>query len=151
MEVFHREALAADMAEKILVVAPTSAAGSGLFLAAPRRTGKSTFLANLILALRVRQSLLALPGVRLEDIQRVASHPQALAQCRGFLEQHRWQLVERATTSGAARQLSEERDAACAVVASARAGALYGLTVLAADIEDDPENTTRFAVLRRLG
>jgi len=44
MEVFHREALAADMAEKILVIAPTSAAGSGLFLAAPRRTGKSTFL-----------------------------------------------------------------------------------------------------------
>ncbi|HET7863938.1 MAG TPA: ATP-binding protein [Burkholderiaceae bacterium] len=44
MEVFHREALAASMAEQILVVSPTSAAGAGLFLAAPRRTGKSTFL-----------------------------------------------------------------------------------------------------------
>lgn len=44
MEVFHREALAADMAGKLLVVAPTSASSSGLFLAAPRRTGKSTFL-----------------------------------------------------------------------------------------------------------
>lgn len=44
MEVFHREALAASMAEQILAVSPTSAAGAGLFLAAPRRTGKSTFL-----------------------------------------------------------------------------------------------------------
>lgn len=44
MEIFHRTALAADMAGKILFVSPTSASSSGLFLAAPRRTGKSTFL-----------------------------------------------------------------------------------------------------------
>ncbi|KPF42987.1 ATPase [beta proteobacterium AAP121] len=44
MDVFHREALAADLASKVLFLAPTSASGSGLFLAAPRRTGKSTFL-----------------------------------------------------------------------------------------------------------
>jgi len=102
------------------------------------------------LALRVRQALLALPGVRLEDVRRVASHPQALAQCSNLLQRHDWQLVARGTTSGAARQLAEERDTTCAVVASARAGALYGLAVLADGIEDDPENTTRFAVLRRL-
>jgi prephenate dehydratase len=102
------------------------------------------------LALRVRQALLALPGVRLEDVRRVASHPQALAQCSGFLQQHGWEFVPRGTTSGAARQLSEERDASCAVVASERTAALYGLQVLADSIEDDPGNTTRFAVLRRL-
>ena len=102
------------------------------------------------LALRVRQNLLALPGVRLEDIRRVASHPQALAQCSKLLEKHGWELVSRGTTSGAARQLSEERDATCAVIASATTAGLYGLSVLARDVEDDPENTTRFAVLRRL-
>lgn len=101
-------------------------------------------------AVRVRQALLALPGVRLEDIRRVASHPQALAQCALFLQQHPWELVTRGTTSGAARQLSEERDAGCAVVASAATADIYGLALLAEGIEDDPENTTRFAVIRRL-
>ena len=131
-------------------VVPLHNSRAGMVEEVVRLIARSSLQVADRLALRVRQSLLALPGVRLEDIQRVASHPQALAQCSGFLEQHRWDLVERATTSGAARQLSEERDSVCAVVASARAGALYGLTVLAADIEDDPENTTRFAVLRRL-
>jgi len=101
-------------------------------------------------AVRVRQALLALPGVRLEDIRRVASHPQALAQCALFLQRHPWELVTRGTTSGAARQLSEERDAACAVIASAATADIYGLALLADGIEDDPDNTTRFAVVRRL-
>ncbi len=102
------------------------------------------------LALRVRQNLLVLPGVRLEDIRRVASHPQALAQCSRLLKEHGWELVPRSTTSSAARQLAEERDPSCAVVASAKAAEIHGLAVLAPGIEDDPENTTRFAVLRRL-
>ena len=100
------------------------------------------------LALRVRQNLLAVPGARLADIRRVASHPQALAQCSRLLEQHGWERISRSTTSGAARQLAEERDPSSAVIASARAGEIHGLTVLATGIEDDPENTTRFAVLR---
>jgi prephenate dehydratase len=102
------------------------------------------------LALRVRQNLLALPGVRLKDIRRVASHPQALAQCSKLLERHGWELVPRSSTSSAARQLSQEGDRSGAVVASAAAAQLYGLSVVAADIEDDPENTTRFVVLRTL-
>ena len=101
------------------------------------------------LALRVRQSLLALPGVRLEEIRRVASHPQALAQCSEFLQRHGWEPVARGTTSGAARQLAEEGDRSCAVVARAAAAEIYGLVVLAEGIEDDPDNTTRFAVIRR--
>ena len=103
------------------------------------------------LALRVRQNLLALPGVRVEEIRRVASHPQALAQCSKLLQRHGWELVARSATSSAARQLAEEADRTCAVVASAAAARLHGLAVLAQDIEDDPENTTRFAVLRRAG
>ena len=100
------------------------------------------------LPLRIRQNLLALPGVRLEDIRRVASHPQALAQCSKLLQRHGWELVARSATSSAARQLSEEKDRSSAVIASATAARLYGLSVVAADVEDDPENTTRFVVLR---
>jgi prephenate dehydratase len=102
-------------------------------------------------AVRVRQSLLALPGVRLDDIRRVASHPQALAQCSRFLQQYRWELIPRGTTSGAAHQLAKEGDRACAVVARAATAEIYGLNVLAEAIEDDPDNTTRFAILRRIG
>ena len=101
------------------------------------------------LALRVRQCLLASPGARLDDIRRVASHPQALAQCSRWIEPRGWELLARTSTSSAARQLSEDRDPACAVIASAAAGRIYGLTVLAEGIEDDAENTTRFAVLRK--
>lgn len=102
------------------------------------------------LALRVRQNLLALPGVRLDEIRRVASHPQALAQCSKLIQKHGWELVARAATSSAAKQLSEEKDRGCAVIASTAAARLYGLSVLATAIEDDPENTTRFVVLRAL-
>ncbi len=103
------------------------------------------------IALRVRQCLLSLPGAGLGDIRRVASHPQALAQCSTFIQRHGWELVPRSATSIAARQLSQERDPSCAVIASAAAATLYGLAVLSEGIEDDPENTTRFAVLRRPG
>ena len=111
---------------------------------------KSRLQVSERLALRVRQNLLALPGVRLEDVRKVASHPQALAQCSRLLEGRGWELVARPSTSGAARQLAEEKDRSCAVIASAAAAALYGLAVLAESVQDDPENTTRFAVLRRL-
>src|SRR5262249_48314230 len=103
------------------------------------------------LALRVRQNLLALPGVRLGDIRRVASHPQALAQCSKLLQKHGWDLVPRSAPSTAAPQRSRGGAGGCAGPAGARAARLYGLNVLASDVEDDPENTTRFAVLRALG
>jgi len=114
-----------------------------------RLLARSSLQVSDRLALRVRQSLLALPGVRLEDIRRVASHPLALAQCSRLIQQHGWEPVARSNTSVAARQLAEDRDPACAVIASAAAARLHGLAVLAEGVEDDPENTTRFAVLRR--
>ena len=132
-------------------VVPLHNSRAGMVEEVVRLLAKSNLQVEDRVALRVRQALLALPGVRLGDIRRVASHPQALAQCSTLVQKHGWELVARGTTSGAARQLSEEHDATCAVIASAATAGLYGLNVLAAGIEDDPENTTRFAVLRRLG
>jgi len=132
-------------------VVPLHNSRAGMVEEVVRLLAKSQLQVTDRVALRVRQALLAVPGVRLEDIRRVASHPQALAQCSRFLQQQPWELVARGTTSGAARQLSEEQDPSCAVVASAATAGIYGLALLAEGIEDDPENTTRFAVLRRVG
>lgn len=101
------------------------------------------------LALRIHQCLLGLPGTRMDEVERVTSHPHALAQCSQFLGRHDWTLVPAENTAIAARRLSLEQTARTAVVASRRAAELYGLTILAQDIEDDGENTTRFAVVRR--
>lgn len=101
------------------------------------------------LLLPVRHHLLALPGTELADVERVASHWQALAQCERFLSSRRWTLVAAADTAGAARELSQAGDRRLAVIASRAAAARYGLAVLAGDIQDDPGNTTRFAVIAR--
>lgn len=95
----------------------------------------------------VRQQLMALPGVELEDVEVVASHPMALGQCRIFLERLGVREEEAFDTAGAARDLAASRDRRRAVIAARAAAALYGLTILAPDIQDDPSNWTRFLFL----
>jgi prephenate dehydratase len=143
------EAVASGTAERGVV--PLHNSRAGMVEEVVRLLAKSPLQVADRVALRVRHALLALPGCPIEDIRRVASHPQALVQCSEFLQRYGWELVARGTTSGAARQLSEERDAACAVIASAATAEIYGLALLAEGIEDDPENTTRFAVIRSIG
>ena len=98
---------------------------------------------------RVNHQLLALPGVRLEDVRRVHSHPQALAQCDGFLAQRHLTPVPAFDTAGAAQELRERGSRDEAVIASKRAGELYGLEVLVNGIEDETFNYTRFLVLSK--
>jgi prephenate dehydratase len=98
---------------------------------------------------RVNHHLLALPGVKLEAIKRVHSHPQALAQCDGFLAGRHLTPVPAFDTAGAAQELLERGATDEAVIASKRAGELYGLEVLAAGIEDEAFNFTRFLVLSK--
>ena len=97
--------------------------------------------------LRVRHALLASPGVRLEDLRRVCSHPQALAQCERFLTRHNLEPVPAYDTAGAARELAAHPEADGGVIASALAAEIYGVEVLAEGIEDVPWNHTRFFVL----
>jgi prephenate dehydratase len=98
----------------------------------------------------VHLCLMALPGARLEQLQRVLSHPAALAQCRIFLARHDWlEPVQHADTAGAARDVSAARALTDAAVASDVAAGRYGLEILARGIEDLPANWTRFVVIGR--
>jgi prephenate dehydratase len=97
--------------------------------------------------LRVRHMLMAPAGTALEEIERVRSHPQALAQCQRYLERHGLTPEPSFDTAGAARALSDEPDPGVAVVASALAADLYDLEILDPDIEDYAFNYTRFFVL----
>ncbi len=99
--------------------------------------------------LRVRHCLVAPEGTRFEDVREVVSHPQALAQCDGFLAAHGLSAVAATDTAGAARELSENPVPGRAAIASERAAARYGLVVLKRGIEDFAFNYTRFFVLSR--
>jgi len=98
---------------------------------------------------RVRINLLALPGTKLEEITHAMSHTMLLGQCRGFLVEHGIHRVTGADTAGSARQVAEERKPQIGALASELAGEIYGLDVLARDIEDEGNNTTRFLIMSR--
>ncbi|HHB90694.1 MAG TPA: prephenate dehydratase [Anaerolineae bacterium] len=99
--------------------------------------------------LRVRHNLLAPPGTRLEDIQEVRSHPQALAQCERFLNRHGWRARPWYDTAGSAKDLAENPVPGVAVIASQLAAQIYGLEILAPGIEDLVFNYTRFFIISR--
>mgnify|MGYP003461822745 FL=1 len=98
--------------------------------------------------LRVHQYLLSRTG-RIEDVERVYSHPQSLAQCKSWLRQHvpNAERLPVASNAEAARRSRTADDAAA--IAGESAGKVYGLKVVAGPIEDRPDNTTRFLVLGR--
>jgi prephenate dehydratase len=97
--------------------------------------------------IRVDHALLALPGTRIVDVTRVASHPAALAQCQEFLATLDAEVVPVYDTAGAAKRIADERRAGEAAVAGERAGEVYGLEALARKIQDDEHNFTRFAAV----
>lgn len=99
--------------------------------------------------LRVSHCLLALPGVRLEEIRRVFSHPQALAQCEASLTSLGVERVAEADTAGSARLVRETGDRQSAALASRRAAEVYQLEILEEHMEDNLANFTRFLALAR--
>jgi len=99
--------------------------------------------------LPIVQCLLGKPGTRMEDIQTISSHPQALGQCRRFIEQRlpKAQVKAALSTSAAVEQmLSEEHGAA---IANRRAAQLYGAEILVEGVQDSASNETRFVVLAK--
>jgi prephenate dehydratase len=99
--------------------------------------------------LRIEMNLLGLPGTTLADIRSVQSLSVALGQCRGFIQRHRLKTISGGDTAGSAREVAEMKDPSVAAIASRIAGEIYGLEVLAANIEDAAHNTTRFLVMSR--
>jgi prephenate dehydratase len=99
----------------------------------------------------VRLALLALPGQAIESIERVYSHAQALAQADEFLRSRDWQILTTYNTAGAARMIADRREHGAAAIASPRVADLYGLQVIAADVQSGDDNRTRFAILAREG
>ena len=98
---------------------------------------------------RVRICLLGLPGARLEDITDVRAHLVLLPQSSRFLRDHGIRGHAAADSAGAAAELAGTEDRSQGVLASALAAEIYGLDVLASDIEDHGHNTTRFVIMGR--
>jgi prephenate dehydratase len=98
-------------------------------------------------AVPVRLALLALPGQSIESIDRVYSHGQALVQADAFLRSRDWEVMTTYNTAGAARTIAERHERRAAAIASPRVAELYGLEILANDIQAGADNRTRFAVL----
>ena len=100
--------------------------------------------------LQISQNLLVNPGVKLEDIREVHSHHMALLQCIDFLERHAgWKLVETEDTALSAKHLAQHHGRHTAAIASKLAAQLFGLEILAPDIQTMKNNYTRFLILQR--
>jgi prephenate dehydratase len=100
--------------------------------------------------IRVEQQLIGCPGAVFDEIEAVESHPVALAQCRSFFAEHpQILMIESDDTAGSVAQIIAGGDSRRAAIASRRAAEIYGGVILRENVEDDPENYTRFVLLSR--
>ncbi|MBN9584664.1 MAG: prephenate dehydratase [Afipia sp.] len=99
--------------------------------------------------LPIRHQLMGLRGARIGDIKTVESHVHAIGQCRNIIRKLGIKPIIATDTAGAARIISERGDKSCAAIAPRLAAEIYGLDILAEDIEDESHNTTRFVILAR--
>ena len=99
--------------------------------------------------LHIKQQLLVNPGVKLEDIREVHSHPMALQQCLEFLDKYNWKLVESEDTALSAKHIHQHRSKHIAAIASKLAAELFNLEIIAPNIHTIKNNYTRFLILQR--
>lgn len=99
--------------------------------------------------LPIRFQLLAIPGATLDTVKTVYSHVHALGQCRKILRKHGYKGIVTGDTAGSAREVAQWNDPTRASLATRLAGQIYGLNILAEDVEDEKHNTTRFVVLSK--
>ena len=114
-----------------------------------RKTGQVSIMGEIYLS--IHHSLIGLPGTQLEDITDVYSHPVALDQCTTFLKDELPQATAHTAsdTAGSVSLAKERGDASVAAIAGANNAERHGLQVLREGVENDPENYTRFLVLRK--
>ncbi len=99
--------------------------------------------------LPIKQNLMVLPDVGLDDIREVESHPMALLQCIDYLDVRPWKLIESEDTALSARHIAEKGLRHTAAVASELAAEMFGLKIIAPEINTIKSNYTRFMVLKR--
>lgn len=100
--------------------------------------------------IKVEHDLVVLPGTSLSDIRIVYSHPQGLAQCRNYFKKHPdWILQPYFSTSQSAQRVQEEQRHDVAAIANSTAAELYGLDILARNVNDNVTNFTRFVIIAR--
>ena len=97
--------------------------------------------------LSISQNLLVYPGVKLEEIKEVHSHPMAILQCLDYLENRDWKLVETEDTALSAKQIRQHKSKHTAAIASKFAAQLYDLDVIGPDIHTLKNNITRFLIM----
>ena len=112
------------------------------------RTSEMAIIGEIYLP--IHQNLLCLPGQKLENIREVHSHPMAIQQCQAYFERHpQVRLVETTDTAASALWIARHKKHGFGAIAGKRAAQLFGLQVLAAGIETDKRNFTRFLVLHQ--
>lgn len=112
------------------------------------RASGLTIVAELVQ--RISHALVAASGVGIDDLRRVLSHPVALAQCAAFFRAHPdLEIVAVYDTAGAVADVIASGSRSDAAIASRRTAGIYGGVVLAEELEDDPQNFTRFLAIHR--
>lgn len=104
---------------------------------------------NQINIIKVEHCLAGIPGARLEDIKKVYSHPQAIAQSKEYLKKHGIKAVPGSNTAIAAKEVSERNDISIGTICSSEAAKRYNLNILAMGINHNRDNATRFASVSR--
>ncbi len=99
--------------------------------------------------LPIRFQLMAPKGATIKGLKTVASHIHALGQCRRVIRRHRWKAIVEGDTAGAARAVAEAGDPTFGALAPRLAADIYGLDILAEDVDDEEHNTTRFIILSK--
>src|SRR5579863_8909253 len=97
----------------------------------------------------IHHQLMPSRGAKMNDIKTVESHVHALGQCRRIIRKLGIKPIVAGDTAGSARDVAERGDKSRAAIASKLAAEIYGLDILAEDVEDEVHNTTRFVVLAR--
>jgi len=139
-------AIAEGAADALLAPVENSLAGSVVRVFDLLKESRLAIVAETILPIEMQ--LIAVPGASLADIQSVASHPMALAQCERFFAGHpQWKRVPAEDTAGSVREALSRADKSCAAIAGRRAAEHYHGVILAESIQDNAENFTRFVLL----
>ena len=139
------EALAGEEVDRLVVPIENSTTGSVLPVLDRLLPGNTRIVAEH--RVEVRHALLGLPGTALDQIKRVLSHPEALAQSESIITHWGWEAIPVHDTAGAVRRVAEARELSDAALAPVVAAESHGLSVLLKDVIDRDHNTTRFVVL----